>query len=76
MASSEAENKVWPKEWKISIEAMIVVLHRALLGFFNAFTMNSITFSLFVIREGKFKDIREPALCLLRDFFLLEYILN
>jgi hypothetical protein len=42
-----AESSDWsPKTLKISHEAMIDVLHKALLGFFIAFTTINITFSL------------------------------
>jgi hypothetical protein len=42
-----AESSDWsPKTLKISDEAMIDVLHKALLGFFIAFTTINITFSL------------------------------
>jgi predicted nucleic acid binding AN1-type Zn finger protein len=41
------ESSTWsPKTLKISDEAMIDVLHKALLGFFIAFTATNITFSL------------------------------
>jgi hypothetical protein len=41
------ESSNWsPKTLKISDEAMIDVLHKALLGFFIAFTATKITFSL------------------------------